>query len=325
MCDYVIIIYVVTCTLERKSKIELFHPAIKCLIEANPSALLWKDDRSRTITCEIACHSSNYVLMPWIATNHQWVLNDEGILINPPVYCLIDQYASRGATGCSAAIIQQFFEAYPRGLTRTNEYGFTPLHAILSGSTGCEPALFKWLTEQCPNNMSETDNNERTPLHCACYLLTHHLAYDSSEICKYLIAECPQSVRELERWGRLPIHYLLEHCQHRTVKGVVVCLLQSYPESYDMAPEFTAVTSSIPFVQHIKPLLDEESEIKENAAYFQQVSETFFDAVDGTKNPRQLASSTCHAFGNWAKSFTRDLEAKLEQIVNQLQDQCNEE
>ena len=105
----------VACTLERKSKIELFHPAIKCLIEANPSALLWKDDRSRTITCEIACHSSNYVLMPWIATNYQWVLNDEGILINPPVYCLIDQYANRGATGCSAAIIYSYHVSYKSG------------------------------------------------------------------------------------------------------------------------------------------------------------------------------------------------------------------
>ena len=47
-----------------------------------------------------------------------------------------------------------------------------------------------------------------------------------------------------------------------------------------------------PFVQRIKPLLDdEERELKESVAYFQQVSGVFQDAVDGTDNPSPLASS----------------------------------
>ena len=97
-----------------------FHPAIKFLIQSNPSALLWREntDTDEILIREIADHTTHCVLMPWIATNYQWVLNDEGILMNPPVFCLIDQYANRGeaTTGCTAAIIRQFFEAYPQGL-----------------------------------------------------------------------------------------------------------------------------------------------------------------------------------------------------------------
>ena len=42
---------------------EFFHPAIKFLILANPSALLWT-----TTIHLIAGHSAHCVLMPWIAT-----------------------------------------------------------------------------------------------------------------------------------------------------------------------------------------------------------------------------------------------------------------
>ena len=110
---------------------------------------------------------------------------------------------------------------------------------------------------------------------------------------------------------------------------VVVCLLREYPESYDI-PLRTAIgdvyISSISFIKLIKPLLDQERELKENIAYLQEVSGVFQDAVDGTDNPSPLASSTCEAFSNWATiTFVERLEAMLEQALTELQDECDEE
>ena len=82
--------------------------------------------------------------------------------------------------------------------------------------------------------------------------------------------------------------------------------------------------SSVPFIQRIKPLLDEERELKENVAYLQEVSGVFQDAVNGTDNPSPLASSTCDAFDNWATvSFVKRLEARMGQILAELQEECN--
>ena len=312
---------------------EHFHPAIKFLIVANPSALLWQSHlggRIDRIINIIANHSVHCVLMPWIATNYQWILDrDHDIFPHPSVFDLLHRYANREETGCTAAIIRQFFEAYPRGLTEINEYGYSPLHEILMGSAECEPDLFKWMAEQCPSNMLHTDREgEWTPLHRACRSLTRHRGDDSSEICKYLIEQCPESVRVLDNDRCLPIHMLLRHCQHRIVKEVVVLLLREYPESYDMATVQsippTPAPSSNPFVQRIKPLLDEEGELKENVAYLQQVSGVFHDAVEGTDNSSPLASSTYDAFSNWSSvSFAQRLEAGMQQIETQLQDECN--
>ena len=309
---------------------ELFHPTIKFLIEANPSALLWEtynDYNGKRMIHNIADHSTHCVLMPWIATNYQWVLDNEICHEFPPVFDLLNQYASRNATGateCTAAIIRQFFEAYPRGLNQQDVMGtgFTPLHAILYGSAECDADLFKWIAEKCPSNMLKTDEDGETPLHDACRSLDH--SNSSGEICKYLIAKCPESVRIMTDRSALPIHELLSHCQHRRVKEVVVYLLRAYPESYNMASRHSSAPRSVPFIQRIKPLLDEESELKENLAYLREVSRVFQNALDDTPNPSPLASSTCDAFGNWATvTFAKRLEAMMEQISMQIQHECN--
>ena len=50
----------------------------------------------------------------------------------------------------------------------------------------------------------------------------------------------------------------------------------------------------------------------------------FQDAVDGTENPSLLTCSTCNTFVNWATvTSTQRLEARMEQISSQLQDECN--
>ena len=265
--------------------------------------------------------------MPWIATNYQWVLDHEICLERPPAFRLFDRYANRGGTTlCSAAIIRQFFEAYPQGLTQQDENGCTPLHFIFMGSDECESDLFTWMAKQFPSNMLKRNSVGCTPLHIACASLTHHLGDDSSEICKFLISKCPEPVQILDDMEWLPIHHLLRRYQHRLVKEVVVCLLQEYPESYNMAAAVvpTAAPSSNPFIQRIKPLLDEERELKENVTYLQEVSGLFNDAVVGTETPSSLTHSTCNAFCNWATvTFVQRLEARMEQIVTQLQDECN--
>ena len=189
-----------------------------------------------------------------------------------------------------------------------------------------------WMAKQCPSNMLErTDNDDGwTPLHIACLALVQDNNH-SSEICKYLIAKCPESVPIPDIDGWLPIHTLLRHCQHPLVKEVVVCLLREYPESYDMGtkpdPDHggVVVPSPIPSIQLIKPLLDEERELKENIAYLPEMSGVFQDAVDGKENPSQLASSACDVFSDWATSFVQRLEARLEQVLTDLQDECNVE
>ena len=117
---------------------ELFHYAIKFLIEANPSALLWQSHLGGLIIHDIAYHPSHCVLMPWIATNYQCVLDHE-IHEYPPAFRLLEHYARRDfftTGGCTAAIIRQFFEAYHRGLTQedSGEGECNPLHYILEGS-----------------------------------------------------------------------------------------------------------------------------------------------------------------------------------------------
>ena len=106
-----------------------------------------------------------------------------------------------------------------------------------------------------------------------------------------------------------------------------MCLLREYPESYDVAaPNDTGdlVPSSIPFIQRIKSLLDEERELKETIDYLREVSTVFQDAVEGTDNPSSLASSTCDSFCNWATvTSIQRLEAKMEQVLTELQNECN--
>ena len=306
-----------------------FHPAIKCLIKANPSALLWKSTSGENIIHDISGHPSNCVLMPWIATNYQWVLNHGVCLENPPVIYLIRRFANRReTTGCTAATIRQFFDAYPRGLTQQSKVGRFPLCILLlSRRNECEPDLFKWMAEQCPSSMFESGSIGKTPLYYACVSLIRHLGDYSSEICKYLISKCPESARIPVGSETLPVHHLIRHRQHRQVKEVIVSLLREYPESYGMAAVQastpTPAPSSIPFIQRIKSLLDEERELKENIVYLQEVSGVFQDAVNGTKTPSSLASSTCDSFYNWAESFTQDLEARMEQVLTELQDECN--
>ena len=115
-------------------------PAIKCLIRANPSALLWETGNRTGIThvssqiYMIARHSFHCVLMPWIAEKYRWVLDHGICLEDPPVFYLLELYVS---SNCNAETIRQFFEAYPRGIRQENHRGCNPLHIIPTHGRRC--------------------------------------------------------------------------------------------------------------------------------------------------------------------------------------------
>ena len=101
-------------------------------------------------------------------------------------------------------------------------------------------------------------------------------------------------------------------------------MLREYPESFNKRHTLYGSPTSIPFVRRIKTLLDEERELKENVVYLQEVSGVFQDAVDGTDNPSILIGSSCNTFVNWATVTTiQRLEAKMEEVLTELQDECN--
>jgi len=306
------------------------HHVIKSLIRAYPSALLVvPPDGSMTIYM-IACHPEHCVLMPWIAANYTWILDHKRC---PQVmFVLLDMYVQRQRTSCTATTLKQFFEAYPHALTQQHP-DCNILHFVLKGDQECDADLFKWIAERCPSStLLETDSNGRTLLHHACQSLSKHKGGNSNEICKYLIVKCPASVRSASMRGIgttywLPIHLLQGWCGHRLVREVVVCLLRDYPESIDVRitslidDERMKSPSNFPFIQTIKPYLNEEKALKETAVSLEDSKSSMIEAVTVTKN--KLTRSAFTVYDSWAQSFINTTEDKLRLISTQLQDMCN--
>jgi len=310
--------------------LETSHNVIKCLIQAYPPALLASTSQAAPIYV-IANHPQHCVLMPWIAANYPWILDHDR---RPHVvFGLLQMYAQRQRTSCTAATLRQFLEAYPRAFTQKHPEDGNILHYVLASTQSqdreeCEVDLFKWIAERCPtSDLLGTDSYGHIPLHSACMVLSKHKGPDSSEICKYLIQKCPGSVRidDHHVYGNLPIHLLQRGCGYRAAREVAVCLLREYPESYDMrAQSFDSghPPSSVPFIQSIKPLLDEEKELKETAVSLTSCNSSLTKAVACTNNDLVRSSST--AFDSWATSYINSTGDKLQLISTQLQDMCNE-
>lgn len=145
---------------------EVSNPIIKPLIDANPSALLWGQ---RIPIYVIPRHPSQCSLLPWIAANHQWVLDHECFIDDPPVINLLRLSATTPNETTSsfiAKIIREFFKAYPHSLSQEDSLGFSTLHMIVFDPRW-EIDLVKWMHEQCPTNMMKQDRHGNTPLHVA--------------------------------------------------------------------------------------------------------------------------------------------------------------
>jgi len=306
---------------------------IKFLIESDPSALLLPDNGSKVIN--IISSSSLCVLMPWIAATYPWVLHHgPGI---QSMFDLIKRFASREDTPeCTAAIIKQFFEAYPQALVQEDDEENTPLHKILRFGRGCcDVDLVKWIAEQCPSNMLKRNLSGMTPLHIVCLRLGLRKEDNMSIICRYLITYCPRSIQSSTEKGNLPIHLLLMHDSshqvHPLFRDIIVRLLREYPESYRKSfgdtPSDIRAPNSYAFIRHIKPLLDEEKELMESANQLRLMSigseetpGTLSTAVECTSD--ELMRSTANVFNSWATSFVQVLDNKVEDISNQLDHAC---
>jgi len=301
------------------------HNVIKCLILSYPSALLGHDDSiDRHIPIYmVAHHPEHCVLLPWIVTNYTWALDHDRY--HQVVFGLIGMYANRSRTSCTATTLKQFFEAYPQAFTQQQPDDSNILLNLLKNTNECEADLFKWIAERCQSStLSETDSNGNALLHLACRLLVIHKGRNSSEICKYLIQKRPGSAQMTNRFYNLPIHYLQDSCEYRLVREVLVCLLREYPEAYDVpvTPYDRRLPSSIPFIQSIKPYLDEEKELKETVKSLTGSISSLTEAVFCTND--ELMTSGFAVFDSWATSFINTTDDKLQLISTKLQDLCNE-
>ena len=193
--------------------------AIKCLIAANPNALLWQSGQDNEISVDdliitkIAEHRSFCRLMPWIATNYSWIFDHE-LCLNLkelPIFSLLEQSRQNN---CTPSVIGKFCEAYPKSLNQDSTIGYSPLHTLLCmncyASSEAELFdLFKSLAKLCPSVMSKRCSNGRTLLHDACTMLALVGDNLSRDICKFLLAECPHLVKVGDNRSELPIHSLL--------------------------------------------------------------------------------------------------------------------
>lgn len=121
----------------------------------------------------------------------------------------------------------------------------------------------------------------------------------------------------------LPIHILLTKRDYRVVREVLVCLLRAYPRSFDMQGiGVSGPPSSYPFIQSIKPHLDEEKELKETVSSLADSASSLTKASSCTND--KLMRSAFAVFDSWATSFINTTDNKLESISVKLQEMCNE-
>jgi len=302
--------------------------AIKCLIAANPNALLWQSGQDNEIPVDdlvitkIAEHRSFCRLMPWIAINYGWIFNHE-LCLNLkelPMFSLLKQILNN----CTSSVLEQFCMAYPNGLTQESKEGHSPLHTLLymncdSSSEAELFDIFKRLAGLRPSVMSKRYREGRTLLHDACAMLAIHGDNLRRDICKFLLAECPHLVKVGDNRSELPIHSLLGQLDYRLllrpddrqVEEVCVCLFRSYPDSYDMCSPDGLAPSSIPFAfLRMKTYLKEErKELRENINQLQEIANAFNEAQNDTVST---------IFNSWASSLVEVMEAKVEAIHSRI-------
>jgi len=309
------------------------YSIIKFLIQSDPSTLLLEDGGGN-VPIVLISDTDLCILMPWIAAHYDWVLDHEHG--KQSVFMLLGRFScSKDTPECTATIIKQFFEAYPRGLEQEDHDGDTPLH-IMSKGVQCDVDLFKWMAQKYPSSMKKENRYGNTPLHVACSSLSRHKGSTNiRNICRHLIANCPQSVRSLNGWHYLPIHLLhLFRLSSRDpfVREVAVSLLREYPESYGISSGrsmggYDGVPKTYPFMQHVKPFLDKEKELIENANQLRVISTgtgeiqgALSTAISTTRD--ELMRSTAKIFNSWALSFAQGLDDKANEIKSQLDHAC---
>ena len=305
---------------------DLIIPALKVIIESNPAALLWQIEdtdvlpRPIHILARFEAYSS---LMPWIATHYSWILDHPVLKDFPPSFELVRNYRMGG---CSAELVREFFEIYPQGLSHIDEKGRMPLHQMLCGreNDGTDYAdLFRWMATQVPNALNHQDNTNWTPLHYACvkmYAASHSYASNAMlKITKYLIRNSPESIFVEDTHGCLPIHILVAKYQ---LSGyleipVVGALLRIYPDCYDMPgyPPDNFAPSSVPFLEDLKPILDESDELLDDLSIHGNIQDNLDEAM-GDEPP----SLPVDIFLSWTKFRIEELDGAVNNTYDEIEE-----
>lgn len=86
-----------------------------------------------------------------------------------------------------------------------------------------------------------------------------------AKICRFLITAHPDLTREqVKDRGYLPIHMLAHRCNRPLVQEIVVLLLRAYPDCVSVkAGEFRPALCTVPFIQNLRPLILNTTEIDE--------------------------------------------------------------
>ena len=322
--DKIILNWSLLATLCQKTSDALCHPAIKFLIEQNPSALVWKIGEGQSVLHSMAEDSEHCVLLPWIAEHFSWVLDHPVCRREPPHIALAKSYSNGG---CSPLVVRRFYELYPKGLGQQRYMDEElPLHVCLTGWDECSADLVKWMAQQHPESMSHQDVAGLTPLHCACISLTEFSTENMTESCCFLAKECPQSVAMASNYfGCLPIHFVAKCSNRPAVQKVVIALLREFPASVDKVAENPRVyptPRSIPFINAVDSVLQEERACHEEMASLSDSSVAWREVMSTSRSELYLAAG--NVFQTWVSLRQQTLSSRLSSIPERLQQICHE-
>ena len=191
-----------------------FQAAMKCLIEANPSVLLWKERRHLN---QISKACPDFLL--WLAGKFPWILD---LSIEPfrgqtgqgrPLHfaMFIPNIMSERSSRPEFAEerrqrydrIMQFYLSYPQGLAQKDSDGELPLHMAIRILSGFE--IIKWVAEQYPGGLSSQNIYGDTPLHLAVR------ASRDLDIVQWLASQYPDAISVVSRYDRSPLDLSLEY------------------------------------------------------------------------------------------------------------------
>lgn len=300
--------------------------ALQFLIEQNPHALVWQCGDTWSPSCPIRIISRDHcAIMPWIAEHYSWALDHPVCQQNPPHLELISTYNDGG---CDASLVRQFYESYPQGLAQENrivEDGL-PIHKCISGWREGEADLIKWMARQNPDSMTHQDRFGLTPLHCACLALAGRRSTDNmAEICRFLATECPESVRLVNARGCLPIHFITKRANRPAVQSVLLTLLREYPQSVNMAADNTELHPSpwsVPFIQRIGPLLQEELALEGDIVFLADTSNAWSEATHSSQDIFQATVS--NIYKKWSTLRRETFMQRSATIPGLIADACRE-
>ena len=227
------------------SNLSSWHSLIKWLIEANPHALTWYYERSRSMLDLLTiCVDVTKPIVDFITRRYIWVFG------RVQDFKLNWQFATRDFDPAErlivlhtqgfvpASTVKTYCELFPHALTSQPGFG-TLLHCSLLWRRVCSANLFKWMARKVPEAMTRQNEYGRTPLHIACAQLGHaqdtefradelYLFEDSipdlTEICLFIISECPQAIFIEDCEAMSPLDYLVvDECVH----GEVILLVDT--------------------------------------------------------------------------------------------------